>query len=824
MGAKMDMNKTSRNIFFPILLLGVLVILFFSKIVMSPTSIFSPFEDTISQNFLYEGIFRSAITNFRQFPLWNTMIFSGAPFVGNPVIPFYYPLNILIILFPKNLFFSYSVIFHTFLAAVFTYLFARELSLSKMGSFISAVSFVFSSAIIGKVFPGHVQNLVVISLTPLVFYMLEKVLKDRNLKHSILFGGVWALQLLGGQMQFFLFSSLALLFYTFLRLFSIYGETKSLKQVFKISSCFAVSLLVCVMLSAFFLVPTYLASKTSIRGGGLDYETATMFSLPLRQAITFFIPDFFGSVVDQTYWGEWTNTWSLQAYIGILPLMLAAVAGIFLIKKSRNILFFLLLSVFSVFFAFGKYTPFYKLFYLYLPGISSFRIPAEQLFLFCFSVAMLAGYGASFLLSTPKRELKKKVRKFIWPLAVLSVACLILTIIVFSIKPAIISYGKNTAEARYLELHPGEQDFEQNYLPKLEKIYGHIAYGTLRFSILLSLSTFAIWLGIGTRLRKTWLFGIFLIIILADLWIYGLPQIGVQDPSKLYQRTGLTDFLGNDTSQFRVYDLSGFVQQHHLSEYGIQTITGYDVLILRDYVHFTNLIGNKTGQAITNLPIGDMDPKEIQNTKILDILNVKYLITRQSADIPGFSLVYKQDDFMAEKDFDKFRQYSNKTFNLYVYQNLNALPRAYLIGIAKIVKNHSEVLAELDRGDFNPREYIVLEKEPPTEHKNVAISQEVDIDYYSPNIIKLNVTIDKPMFLVLSEVWYPGWKAYDNGNEIEIYRTDYILRSVWLDKGMHHVEFRYEPISYKIGKIVSCVTLAILVLALVMFGIFKDRK
>jgi uncharacterized membrane protein YfhO len=57
--------------------------------------------------------------------------------------------------------------------------------------------------------------------------------------------------------------------------------------------------------------------------------------------------------------------------------------------------------------------------------------------------------------------------------------------------------------------------------------------------------------------------------------------------------------------------------------------------------------------------------------------------------------------------------------------------------------------------------------------------------------------------LVLSELWYPGWRACDNGREVKIHRANYLLRSVYLEEGQHTVEFVYDPLSVKVGSWIS---------------------
>ena len=75
--------------------------------------------------------------------------------------------------------------------------------------------------------------------------------------------------------------------------------------------------------------------------------------------------------------------------------------------------------------------------------------------------------------------------------------------------------------------------------------------------------------------------------------------------------------------------------------------------------------------------------------------------------------------------------------------------------------------------------------------------------FYSPNKASIDVSLDGSGFLVLSDTWYPGWKAFDNGREVEVYKADYALRSVYLEEGQHRVDFVFDPAAFKAGWIIS---------------------
>jgi uncharacterized membrane protein YfhO len=60
---------------------------------------------------------------------------------------------------------------------------------------------------------------------------------------------------------------------------------------------------------------------------------------------------------------------------------------------------------------------------------------------------------------------------------------------------------------------------------------------------------------------------------------------------------------------------------------------------------------------------------------------------------------------------------------------------------------------------------------------------------------------------VLTDVYFPGWKATVDGHEAPIQQVDYLLRGVRVPAGAHTVEFRYEPASFTAGWIVSLLAL-----------------
>jgi len=111
----------------------------------------------------------------------------------------------------------------------------------------------------------------------------------------------------------------------------------------------------------------------------------------------------------------------------------------------------------------------------------------------------------------------------------------------------------------------------------------------------------------------------------------------------------------------------------------------------------------------------------------------------------------------------------------------------------------------------------VIEGELPAEQRSVLAAApagaeaKVAVSAYDDNEVKLRVESERPGLLVMSDTYYPGWKAYVDGVETKIYPTDLALRSIFVGPGGHNVEFVYRPASFNIGLLMGGLSLLVLV-------------
>jgi uncharacterized membrane protein YfhO len=90
---------------------------------------------------------------------------------------------------------------------------------------------------------------------------------------------------------------------------------------------------------------------------------------------------------------------------------------------------------------------------------------------------------------------------------------------------------------------------------------------------------------------------------------------------------------------------------------------------------------------------------------------------------------------------------------------------------------------------------------------------------YKPNKVTIETKSDKPGMLVLSDVYYPGWKVKVDDKPSRVYRVDGLIRGTPVDTGNHKVVFYYQPLSFFIGAAIAGVAL----LVCLYFGISPNN-
>lgn len=775
----------NNKIFFLLLFL-CLTFLFLHKLVSLEFISIGHVEDHLRMLYPYRMFDAEQLKSF-SLPLWNPYTFAGFPYLASLRSHIFYPINLLFLFLPTHLGMNFSLILHVFLAGFFMYLLATYLGLSKASSIVCALTFMFSGYFVDELWWGHETRLGSITWIPLVFLFFLKAVKKGKPSYAILSGLIFSVQMFSGHLQFPYYGLMALFFFTvYLFLSSLKGREG--KKAFVPVVSFLIIVVVGLALAAVQLVPAAELSQFSIREPSADtFALFTRWSMHPSYVITFLFPR------SSPIFGAKSFPFPVSlGYIGILSLFLVFLS-LFLIR-NRYVLFFWILLGLSFFFALGKYIPVYSLLYRFLPGFSAFRNPVFFLYLYVFSVSILAGFGMLFLENKIWRQKEKRLKVYARLMIAGGVVLLLTASLVFIFKVPLTESFNEPGFIGYLKT-------------KIIKFQDTVIYdfGTIGLVILLVAIPLALRRKLGTRdiILKTMI--PFLIFI--DLMFYGTKFFRTYDLTPFVSKQKYIDFLEKEDQPFRVLPILDYPEQDPvLKLQKISSINGYGSLeMMQDYVNFIAAFQEKPVTQDACL----MRVAEYNSTAV-NLLNTKYVLTTERIEDERFPLVYT-DEIPAAQTWDPERE---GTLRLYVYENESVLPRAFLVHSLKVIKNRQQILDALKDPDFDPRAVLILEEEPeePVAHPlQEDESSQISFLSYEEDEFVLKASLQRSGYLFLSEVYFPGWKAFVDGQSTKIYRANYLFRSICLDEGNHTVRFVYSPLSLEIGASITVLTLIILI-------------
>ncbi len=194
---------------------------------------------------------------------------------------------------------------------------------------------------------------------------------------------------------------------------------------------------------------------------------------------------------------------------------------------------------------------------------------------------------------------------------------------------------------------------------------------------------------------------------------------------------------------------------------------------------------------------------------------------------PTTVLIYPKDS----TDDDRFLDISAVRYDFTeshgVVERPNALSRLSLHYAYRVIENDPSLLKELHNPFFNPRQEILL-SQPPAERgfpllRN-RIYEMVPIQEASNDLIKTQLNVTAPAWLLFSESFHPGWKAYIDEHEVPIHLANYNFMACFVSPGEHRVRFEFKPASFYFSLNMSLVGLGIFASVLLAGIAFRYRK
>jgi hypothetical protein len=220
----------------------------------------------------------------------------------------------------------------------------------------------------------------------------------------------------------------------------------------------------------------------------------------------------------------------------------------------------------------------------------------------------------------------------------------------------------------------------------------------------------------------------------------------------------------------------------------------------------------------TSIIFGDSSPHPTKlRESLLDLANVRLVVQHEdrSAEVPNeFHWQYIRGESVAPFHI---RSGAVEAESFVLFENTDVLPRAFVVGQTRILDKSDPItsLAEL-----RPREELLLAAEflPPGSRAEFAAAQIVEL---TPNRVVVQANLPAVGYLVLSDAWYPGWIATDNGRPTSVIPANIAFRAVPLSAGKHIVVFQYHPAGLITTMIISAVAWLAFVSLLVIRG-YRD--
>lgn len=791
-------------------------------------------------------------------PLWNPMLYYGYPEYSQLGCPnMWYPVVFLLSVFAKNMvqIINLNYIIHRILAGYFMYSFVKYLIIeknkeSRQNKENNCISIIFFISLVCGVFYSYSgffisnaqHDIILISAVWLPF-ILKYITKYLRYKKFIdffftIFG--LSMTLIGGYPGLFIIYFVILFF---LIVFEINAKIYS-KKVLMIKNILLIlkeSILSymfigigTILLSAVSVIP-FISNMSGITRGSLADTTIFVNQLSPIAILSMFVPSAcnFIPLIDPSM---------ISCYTGLLIIFLVP----FIVKSNDKISkFYAIISLISVLMCFGDNTILYKLSLKIMPLLRFQRFPS--LWRIPFSAFLIAASGIIlFEISKNIEEYKKSCRsymKYIFMGIFICIACYSLILDGGSFKDKV-SYNVLNGIVITLILFILYGKLIENIHKFSSKIFilFIVVFETISFNNNMFYGTVAggnqadiNYITSGAENRKstasyennTNLSNKY---VAERIPFYSNREIIY---SKSLDEEGYSPYIMKDS-----YDVNSYYYRYKLLEKPVFFLTDNTVSKSKSDEVMKNadlsndiIFTDKTSDNVSDVANSTVSVKSVIRT--INSNDVK-TANNSEVDINANLGVYRGNkDSLYALYFENDASDIKPEFE-YISDNGSIIENG-VIGFHTTIKGYV---------DFeNTKHYIIIPQKNGVKYirfntngnnmkiKNVKIVElnreeqdtNIKVNEFENNDIKLTVNSDKTQYLVALQAFHKDWKAYDNGKKIDISKTNDNFRSIKISSGIHKIEFKFEPVDFYFGFVITCISYAagIALIFLELKGKFK---
>jgi hypothetical protein len=703
-------------------------------------------------------------------PLWDPYILSGRSFLGDPQSAVFSPFSVPAYVLPFWKSLALIAALKLFVAAFGTFLLARTIGMRFPGALLAGLVYGFSLWAVTWVSWPHMS---VWALLPWVCLMSERCLRRPGpLPFAGLSAAVGLLILGGHPASSYQVMAVVVVFWVVRALASAELRSRLAPRLLT----FGAALLVGAALAAVALIPfVELLAHSSDATARAD--ASNLLNQPSRYLLGIFLYDYWGHAASSLQFG--TGLEERAYYVAALPLMLAASALV--LRRSALRVALALLAAAMLAISTGL-PPLYDL-VVKLPGFASanngrFAVVA----VLC--LAVLAGFGLDDLTADGLTARRRN--------AVLGVA---LGLLVLPVAIALVDHEFGFASlGDALGVAWGFEHAKAGAaaVVKLASVLDWVVLATASLALLA--------LRVRGRLGVTPFVALALLLAALDLFKAGMgynPAIptshAVQPatPSIRYlqaRRPERFAALQVKTAISLAYPIPPNVAMR----YGIYDVRGYVIPTEKRYY---TLWSRVISPGCYYLFCTQAAPAKQEVYKVLGLLGV------------GFLLQHPRDPVLRGLQ----PVYAGRDARLYV--NPGALPRAFLVDRQEVVHGGDAALARVASPDFPARTVAVTERPVAGLSAGAGSPGRARISHYGRERVVVDTAASRSALLVLTDAWFPGWKARVDGRDVPVERVDYLIRGVRVPAGAHRVELRFDPASWRAGWITSLCALAVVLAA-----------